>query len=280
MKASISIADALRARIASGELGPGDQLPSENDLAAELGYSKPTVREALRILETEGLIEVKRGLRGGPQVRALSIDQVAKSLGVYLQIGDVPVADVWECRFRLVGAAIERLAEPRVDLMTLERQVEVLADRVGDLNLFYGELIATEEKAVEVAGNATDHLVVVALRHIVEVELGAATAAVPEGSRGRAIEAERMAVATWQQIVELVGRRRPHDARELFEAQALPILDHIRNVDVTTVGAAVAADRSELANAHALAFTKAPRRPELGRTRRRRSAPLRAGADS
>src|SRR5947207_1563502 len=108
MKASMAIAAELRRRIAEGEFTPGDPLPPENDLTAALGYSKPVVREALRILETEGLIEVKRGLGGGPRVRRPSISDAAKPMGTYLQIGDVPVMDVWAARDRIVASAVER----------------------------------------------------------------------------------------------------------------------------------------------------------------------------
>src|SRR5688500_14032059 len=110
MKASIAIAAALRTKIASGELAFDDVLPVEEELTAEFGCSKPVVREALRILETEGLVEVKRGPGGGPRVRRPSVGHAASGMGVYLRIGDVPVADVWAARDRIVGTAVERLA--------------------------------------------------------------------------------------------------------------------------------------------------------------------------
>ena len=86
MKASIGI--AASARIASGALAPGDPLPVEEDLTVEHGCSKPVVREALRILETEGLLEVRRGIGGGARVRHPSASHSANTIGVYLQIGD------------------------------------------------------------------------------------------------------------------------------------------------------------------------------------------------
>ena len=59
------IADSLRRRILEGELADGDVLPKVDDLLLEFPVSKPSIREAMRILETEGLISVRRGNVGG-----------------------------------------------------------------------------------------------------------------------------------------------------------------------------------------------------------------------
>ncbi|HEY9347561.1 MAG TPA: GntR family transcriptional regulator, partial [Inquilinus sp.] len=67
-KLYIQIAEQITAAIDSGEFRPGQQLPSERDLAQELGVSRPTVREALIALEVAGLVEVKVGV--GAFVRA------------------------------------------------------------------------------------------------------------------------------------------------------------------------------------------------------------------
>ncbi|MFG2720689.1 GntR family transcriptional regulator [Streptomyces sp. NPDC048416] len=60
-KAYEKIADDLRARIRAGQLRPGDRLPSEADLVRSTGRSGPTVQQALRVLQTEGLIEKQHG---------------------------------------------------------------------------------------------------------------------------------------------------------------------------------------------------------------------------
>ena len=83
-KAAFVIAAEFRERIAKGELRAGDPLPVESELMDELGVSKGVVRETLRILETEGLVEVRRGLGGGPRVRHPSISEASKGVGIYL----------------------------------------------------------------------------------------------------------------------------------------------------------------------------------------------------
>lgn len=72
-KLYIQIADQIRDQILAGEVKPGEQLPSERDLAANLGVSRPTVREALIALEVAGLVEIRVGV--GAFVRKLKKSQ-------------------------------------------------------------------------------------------------------------------------------------------------------------------------------------------------------------
>src|SRR5258707_5212277 len=64
------VADELRGQITSGALRDEDMLPKFDELLQEFQVSKPSLREALRILETEGLITVRRGNVGGAIVHA------------------------------------------------------------------------------------------------------------------------------------------------------------------------------------------------------------------
>lgn len=64
------IADALRAKIESHELAPGDKLPPERELVERFGVARMTIRHALDMLQAEGLIERRRGRSGGTFIRA------------------------------------------------------------------------------------------------------------------------------------------------------------------------------------------------------------------
>jgi GntR family transcriptional regulator, transcriptional repressor for pyruvate dehydrogenase complex len=88
------IADQLRERIISGELADGAELPTLNGLIEEFNVSPPSVRQALRILEHEGLITVRRGNVGGAVVHHPSIEGVAYSLGLVLQTRGVLTGDL------------------------------------------------------------------------------------------------------------------------------------------------------------------------------------------
>jgi DNA-binding FadR family transcriptional regulator len=88
------VSDALRYRIASGELRDGDMLPKQEELLAEFEVSKPSLREALRILESEGLITVQRGNVGGARVHLPDVRNAGNMIALVLQSRNVPLEDV------------------------------------------------------------------------------------------------------------------------------------------------------------------------------------------
>jgi len=109
------IATLYRRRIVRGELRPGDTLPSEQQLMAQFGVSRPTLREAFRILEAEDLISVKRGSRGGARVTQPSLSVAARYVGLLLQVQGTTIADVYQARMVLEPACVRLLARRRTD---------------------------------------------------------------------------------------------------------------------------------------------------------------------
>ncbi|MFV0309560.1 MAG: FadR/GntR family transcriptional regulator [Desertimonas sp.] len=94
-----SIAEDIRLRVARGDLRPGDRLPSERDLAQHFGVSSPTVREAMRVLATMGVVEVRHG--SGTYVTASAQDMVDRSLQTLVQIEGVTLEQILEVRMAL-----------------------------------------------------------------------------------------------------------------------------------------------------------------------------------
>jgi DNA-binding FadR family transcriptional regulator len=88
------VASSLRNEILSGRLHEGDTLPRQEDLLADFKVSPPAVREALRILETEGLVSVRRGNVGGAVVHVPSSRGVAYMVSLVLQVQQTPIDDV------------------------------------------------------------------------------------------------------------------------------------------------------------------------------------------
>ncbi|KDA06132.1 GntR family transcriptional regulator [Microbacterium sp. CH12i] len=96
-----------------GRLGPGDRLPSERDLAADLGVGRSSVREAVRVLEVMGLIRTATG--SGPQSGAIVIATPSGGLSVLLRLQvaaqGFPLADVMRTRLVLEDAVTASLAD-------------------------------------------------------------------------------------------------------------------------------------------------------------------------
>src|SRR3954470_12553997 len=88
------VADVIRARIVAGTLPDGSMLPKQDQLISEFQVSRPSFREALRILESEGLLSVRRGNVGGAQVHAPTPDNAARTLGLVLQARNVALDDL------------------------------------------------------------------------------------------------------------------------------------------------------------------------------------------
>jgi GntR family transcriptional repressor for pyruvate dehydrogenase complex len=117
-RVSAEIVDRIKAAIRAGALAPGDQLPPERDLTRQLGVSRVSVRDALRMLEANGLIEVRVGARGGAFVTAPAPRLVGEGLADMLLLADVEPAHLTEVRMifelGLLELACERATEEDV----------------------------------------------------------------------------------------------------------------------------------------------------------------------
>jgi DNA-binding FadR family transcriptional regulator len=109
------IATHLRRQIVRGELRPGETLPAESQLMEQYGVSRPTLREAFRILEAESLISVRRGSRGGARVIAPDTSVAARYVGLLLQIQGATINDVYEARMISEPPCARLLAQHRTD---------------------------------------------------------------------------------------------------------------------------------------------------------------------
>jgi DNA-binding FadR family transcriptional regulator len=109
-KTSEIVADKFRAQIVRGEIEQGDALPPEGQLMKELGISRPTLREAFRILEAEGLISVTRGSRTGAKVQKPSVDLVSRYAGYALQSQGTTVFELYQARLAIEPTVVRWLA--------------------------------------------------------------------------------------------------------------------------------------------------------------------------
>jgi GntR family transcriptional regulator, transcriptional repressor for pyruvate dehydrogenase complex len=113
------LADALRARIMTGELTPGQKLPIEPELSAQYGVSRSTVREALRVLASQNLVTTTRGVSGGSFVAHPNAEQISgyleASLRLLAQADNLTIGQVAEARDLLEVPAAGLAAVRRSD---------------------------------------------------------------------------------------------------------------------------------------------------------------------
>lgn len=153
------VAESLRQSIVSGELLAGDRLPSEDELTAHFGIARTTLREGLRVLESQGLLEIRRGRGGGPVVTHPTLEPISMALAVTLQLQHTTIGDL---------DAARRLIEPQIagqlarrhspaDIAALELAIcgaEAAAERDEPLEFGLGAA-HVHETLVELSGNST-----------------------------------------------------------------------------------------------------------------------------
>ena len=142
--------EELRDQIIEGRRAAGDRLPPEQVLAEQFGISRSGVREALRVLESQGLVQIRHGYGGGVFVREAGLDQVLGALDTTLRLGQVDVSELYQARLALEPAlavlAAERAAADFI--RRLEENVQAahgLIDRGRDafgLNLEFHTILA------------------------------------------------------------------------------------------------------------------------------------------
>ncbi len=137
-KASDVLASELRRQIFSGELAEGSVLPVERALSAATGLSRGSVRDALRVLEIEGLIETRPGRAGGSFVRRPDSSTFERSLNVLVGGQGVRFHALVEAREAVEPAAAALAAEHRTeaDLAALTAATERMEQAVTQVSLF------------------------------------------------------------------------------------------------------------------------------------------------
>ena len=165
------VADELRALIVSGELADGASL-GRADLVERFGVSRPSLREALRILEAEGLITVERGVRGGVVAHEPDQRMTARTAAMVLRSRNVSLADVFEARALLEPVAARKIAAmPARGRRAIVAELSVLIDKeeatITDPEAFARASAEFHERLVLVAGNQTLGILVEMLDEIV-----------------------------------------------------------------------------------------------------------------
>jgi DNA-binding FadR family transcriptional regulator len=134
-KAADVLADVLREQILEGQLGEGMSLPSERELAQRSGLSRATVREALLILEVEGLLTTRTGRHGGSEVQRPPTETVQRSIQTFIRGQGVRFESVLQARESIEPqsarlAALHHTEQDWRDLMACHQRIQACNEDV------------------------------------------------------------------------------------------------------------------------------------------------------
>jgi GntR family transcriptional repressor for pyruvate dehydrogenase complex len=213
------VAQVIRSQIVRGELTEGDALPPESELTGRFGISRPTLREALRILESESLITLSRGSRTGAIVHAPSREVAARHTGLLLQAQGVNLADVYEARVAIFAPAARVLAERggKAHAKALRTKLDELRALQGDPSGFLTGALEFNHAVLELAGNRTLTVLAGVLSDIVALHL-ATVARDWETQPRHAREAVRV-VDAMEHLIELIEAGDGDAAERFWRAQ-------------------------------------------------------------
>jgi GntR family transcriptional regulator, transcriptional repressor for pyruvate dehydrogenase complex len=198
------IADELRAMIVSGELSEGDSLGREPELVERFGVSRPSLREALRILEAENLITVVRGVHGGVVVHEPDERMTARTASLVLRARNVSLADVFEARALLEPLAARAIASHRgrrAAVAELRGLIDREEDSIEDPERFAVANAAFHERLVSLGGNQTLAIVAEMLDEIV---VRAVTAVSKAGDVMGSLSTRRRGLRSQRRLLELI----------------------------------------------------------------------------
>jgi DNA-binding FadR family transcriptional regulator len=207
------VATVLRRMMVRGEISEGTMLPPESELMERFGVSRPTLREAFRVLESESLINIERGVHGGARVTPPKRQTLARYAGLILQYEEVTLKDVYDARVTIETPVVVQLAKKR-DPAVIAKLEEIVAaegkltpgtEAVDQLTDFHAAIAQLSE-------NKTLQVINEMLHHIIE-----------QGNRSlqpttgpRAEQAARKSAKTHRMILDLIKAGEAERAGELW----------------------------------------------------------------
>lgn len=215
------VADVLRQRILGGEIDDGALLAKQEDLAAEFRVSLPSVREALRVLESEGLVTVQRGKIGGSVVHVPQTDKVAYMLGLVLESREVGV-DNLVLTMGQVEPLCVRAGAMRPDRVTTVvpdlEQIQSESERyVQDAPRFARIARRFHEQLVESCGSETLIVMVGALETLWSGQVSAAGEQIQFGALPE-LEMRERSVDEHRRIIDLIAAGDADEAERVARA--------------------------------------------------------------
>lgn len=210
------VARELRNQIIRGELRGNETLPAENELMARFSISRPTLREALRILESESLLTVTRGSRRGPRVHLPDPRVAARHFGYVLQSRGATLDDIFNIRLLIEPAVVRALA-----LNRSAAQVKTLRALVGEQKHLRSDLMAASQASlrfhkelIKLANNQALVLFAAIVNHIFERHIS--TVALSDSFAKTDMAVRDVAIAASEKLVDLIEQGHGDEAERFW----------------------------------------------------------------
>ncbi|WP_329479336.1 FadR family transcriptional regulator [Kribbella sp. NBC_01510] len=145
------IVEQVEEALARGDLAPGQRLPSERELVAQFEVSRSTVREALRVLESNGMVRSRPGDPNGPEILPFSQTALRKQMVRLARVDELTLSELIGFRMIMDGAAIqvasrlrtpEQLAEMEETLVAMRAAIDIDFAAFSEADLAFHDVIA------------------------------------------------------------------------------------------------------------------------------------------
>jgi GntR family transcriptional repressor for pyruvate dehydrogenase complex len=145
------IVEQIEDALSRGDLAPGQRLPSERELVVQFAVSRSTVREALRVLESNGIVRSRPGDPNGPEILPYSSGPLRKQLVRLARVDELSLSELIGFRMIMDGAAIqlasrlrtdEQLAEMEQTLVEMRAAIEIDFDAFSEADVAFHEAVA------------------------------------------------------------------------------------------------------------------------------------------
>ncbi|GAA3721499.1 DNA-binding FadR family transcriptional regulator [Spinactinospora alkalitolerans] len=150
------IVEQIESAVFEGRLAPGDRLPSERMLSEQFGVSRGTVREALRVLRSRGLVDSRHGDRGGPVVLPFTTDALKDALSSLALVEGLSLGELLQFRMLTEGCANQLAAVLRTEaeLARLEESISAMEAALARGHAAFSAAdMAFHDLVAEIAGN-------------------------------------------------------------------------------------------------------------------------------
>jgi DNA-binding FadR family transcriptional regulator len=209
------ITGQVREALRAGHISPGDHLGTEAVLAARFGVSRVALREALHSLEASGIVEIRKGPKGGVRIARRNLSLFSDVLAIQLELIGVTAEEIFDAQIALELAGVELAARHATagDHARLDGAFEQMILRSHEFEPALESAMRFHEAIVEASGNRALTVQFKALRYVLQ----------PLYMRHHSLERHVRAIEDHRRVLAAIKAGDAGRARELLSARLLRI---------------------------------------------------------